>query len=131
MPPDEATGVGHRASHHSVDQTVEKLRQLLRARGIKLFALIDHSGEAERAGLSLRPTKRLIFGNPKARTPLMVASPADAIDLPPKLLVWEDAKGQVWVSYSSPEYLETRHHLAPELVSNIAVVGPFAAAVGE
>ena len=77
-------------SHQSVDRTVEKLEQILQARGIKLFALIDHSGEAQKAGMEMRPTKLLIFGNPKAGTPLMIASPAIAIDLPLKILIWQD-----------------------------------------
>jgi uncharacterized protein (DUF302 family) len=109
-------------SNHSVDQTVEKLEAILQAKGVKLFALIDHSGEAERAGMQMRPTKLLIFGNPKAGTPLMVASPSIAIDLPLKILVWEDGNGKVWISYNSLAYLQARHKLPQELVPNIAVV---------
>lgn len=108
--------------HQSVDQTVQTLEGILEAKAVKLFALIDHSGEAEKAGMQMRPTKLLIFGNPKAGTPLMVASPSIAIDLPLKILVWEDAEGQVWVSYNAPAYLQARHDLPPELVPNIAVM---------
>src|SRR5580658_9107001 len=114
-------------SNHSVDQTVEKLEKMLQAKGVKLFAVVDHSGEAEKAGLSMRPTKLLIFGSPKAGTPLMVASPGIAIDLPLKILVSEDSAGQVWVSYNSLGYLQARHNLPPELVRNIAVVETLAA----
>jgi uncharacterized protein (DUF302 family) len=109
-------------SHQSVDRTVKKLEEILQTKGVKLFALIDHSGEAEKAGTQMRPTKLLIFGNPKAGTPLMIASPSIAIDLPLKVLVWEDADGKVWISYNAPTYLQARHRLPQELVQNIAVV---------
>src|SRR5438477_6255823 len=92
-------------SNHSVDETVEKLKGILQAKGVALFALIDHSGEAEKIGMKMPPTKLLIFGNPKAGTPLMLASPSVAIDLPLKILIWEDAQGKVWISYNSPAYL--------------------------
>jgi uncharacterized protein (DUF302 family) len=118
-------------ANHTVDQTVAKLEGMLRAKGVKLFAVIDHSGEAERAGLHLRPTKLLIFGNPKAGTPLMVASPTSAIDLPLKILVWEDNSGQVQISFNSSAYLQTRHGFPEELVKNIAVVAGLAAAAAE
>ena len=109
-------------SHQSVDRTVKKLEEILRTKGVKLFALVDHSGEAEKAGMQMRPTKLLIFGNPKAGTPLMIASPSIAIDLPLKVLVWEDADDKVWISYNAPTYLQARHRLPQELVQNIAVV---------
>ena len=109
-------------SHHSVDETVQRLEGILQAKGVKLFSIIDHSGEAERAGMQMRPTKLLIFGNPKAGTPLMLASPSIAIDLPMKVLVWEDADGKVQVSYNTAAYLQSRHGLSPELAQNIAVV---------
>jgi|ERR1700693_6253249 len=118
-------------SHQSVDQTVQKLEGILQAKGVKLFALVDHSGEAEKAGMRMRPTKLLIFGNPKAGTPLMVASPSIAIDLPLKILVWEDAGGKVWISYNAPGYLQARHGLPRDLVQNIAVVEALAAKVAE
>jgi uncharacterized protein (DUF302 family) len=93
-----ASGIVDIASHHSVDATVERVRDILDARGVRLFALVDHSGEAEKAGMKMRPTKLLIFGSPKAGTPVMVAAPSIAIDLPLKILVWEDADGKVWIS---------------------------------
>ena len=102
-------------SHHSVDETVKRIEDTLAARSVKLFALIDHSGEAERAGLQMRPTKLLIFGNPKAGTPWMVATPSIAIDLPMKILIAEDPDGKVWVSYNDPAYIQARHHLPEEL----------------
>ena len=89
-----------------MDQIVEKLKAILQAKSITLFALVDHSGEAEKVGMSMPPTKLLIFGNPKGGTPLMLASPSIAIDLPLKILVSEDASGKVWVSYNSPAYLQ-------------------------
>ncbi len=118
-------------SHHSVDRTVENLNAILQAKGVKLFALVDHSGEAEKAGMQMRPTKLLIFGNPKAGTPLMLASPTIAIDLPLKLLVWEDNSGAVWISFNSPAYLQTRHHVPQELLQNIAVAATLAAKAAE
>jgi uncharacterized protein (DUF302 family) len=124
-------GIVNKPSEHSVEQTVEALTNMLRSKGVAVFALIDHSGEAEKVGLKMRPTKLLIFGNPKAGTPLMLASPSIAIDLPLKLLVWEDAQGKVWVSYNSPEYLRERHGLPQELMQNIAVVEGLATKGGE
>ena len=125
------SGIVKQLSHHSVDQTVEKIEGLLQAKGVKLFALIDHSGEAEKAGLEMRPTKLLIFGNPKGGTPLMVAAPSIAIDLPLKLLVAEDAEGKVWISYNSPQYLQSRHDLPADLVKNIAIIETLAVAAAE
>jgi uncharacterized protein (DUF302 family) len=93
--------------------------------------LVDHSGEAERAGMQMHPTKLVIFGNPKAGTPLMIASPSIAIDLPLKILVWEDSNGKVWISYNSPAYLQARHNLPEHLVQNIAVVEALAAKAAE
>jgi uncharacterized protein (DUF302 family) len=109
-------------SDHSVDETVEKLKRILQERGLTLFAFIDHSGEAAKAGMQLRPTKLLIFGNPKAGTPVMLAVQRSAIDLPLKILVWEDGQGRVWVSYSSPAYLLERHNLPGDLLQNIAAI---------
>jgi uncharacterized protein (DUF302 family) len=114
-------------SKHSVDQTVETLKSILQAKGVKLFALIDHSGEAEKVGMKMRPTKLLIFGNPKAGTPVMLAAPTVAIDLPLKILIREDDQGKVWISYDSPIYLQERHRLPQELLQNIAVVETLAA----
>jgi uncharacterized protein (DUF302 family) len=118
-------------SHHSVDDTVSKLRDILQAKGVKLFALVDHSGEAESAGMKMPPTRLLIFGNPKAGTPLMLAAPTVAIDLPLKILVWEDVDGKVWVSYNDPAYLAARHVLPAELLSVLGAAGALAAAAAE
>ena len=98
-------GIVNKPSNHSVDQTTDRLNAILQAKGVTLFALVDHSGEAEKAGMNMRPTKLLIFGNPKGGTPLMLAVPSSAIDLPLKLLVWEDADRKVWISYNSLAYL--------------------------
>lgn len=124
-------GIVNLPSHHSVDQTVESLKQILQAKGVTLFALVDHSGEAEKVGLQMRPTKLLIFGSPKAGTPLMQAAPSIAIDLPLKILIWEDEQSKVWVSYNSPAYLQQRHKLPPELLQNIAVVETLAAKIAQ
>ena len=115
-------GIVDKPSNHSVEQTVERLKSILQSKGVKLFALIDHSREAELVGMTMPPTKLLIFGNPKGGTPLMLAAPSSAIDLPLKILVQEDAQGRVWVSYNSPAYLQERHGLPPDLIENIAVV---------
>jgi len=124
-------GIATIPSNHSVDQTVEKLKGMLESKSITLFALVDHSGEAEKVGMKMPPTKLLIFGNPKGGTPLMLAAPAIALDLPLKILVAEDAQGKVWISYNSPEYLKERYGLPEELLQNIAVVGALAARAGE
>jgi uncharacterized protein (DUF302 family) len=120
-------GMIHKSSNHSVDETAERLQATLRAKGIALFALVDHSGEAAKIGMKMRPTKLLIFGNPKAGTPLMQASPSSAIDLPLKILIWEDADGKVRASYNSPSYLRDRHGLPEELMGKIDVVETLAA----
>jgi uncharacterized protein (DUF302 family) len=117
--------------HRSVEQIVTKIGETLRAKGIKLFALVDHSGEAEQAGMHMPPTKLLIFGNPKAGTPLMTASPTIAIDLPLKILVWEDASAKVWISYNSPAYLQARHDLPADLVQNIGITEVLARTAAE
>ena len=126
-----ASGIVDIASHHSVDATVERVRDILDARGVRLFALVDHSGEAEKAGMKMRPTKLLIFGNPKAGTPVMVAAPSIAIDLPLKILVWEDADGKVWISYNSADYLRGRHNVPAELMQNLAAAEGIAAKAAE
>lgn len=122
-------GMINKPTSHSVDEAVEKLKTILQSKGIKLFALIDHSGEAEKAGLNMPPTKLLIFGNPKGGTPLMLVSPSIAIDLPLKLLIWEDPQGKRWISYNSPEYLQQRHDLPTDLLKNIAVIETLASEV--
>ena len=124
-------GIVNQPSNHSVDQTVEKLKGILQAKGVAMFALIDHSGEAEKVGMKMRPTKLLIFGNPKAGTPLMLAAPSAAIDLPLKVLVWEDNQSKVWISYNSPQYLQKRHGFSPELLANVAVVETLASRAAE
>ena len=114
-----------------MNETVERLKGLLQSKGVTLFVIVDHSGEAEKAGLKMPPTKLLIFGNSKGGTPVMLGSPSIAIDLPLKILVSEDANGKVWMSYNSLAYLEQRHNLPDELLPNIAVVEMFAAKAAE
>ena len=126
-----ANGIARIVSHHSVDETVERVKSLLQARGVALFALIDHSGEAAKVGMPMPPTRLLIFGSPKAGTPLMLAAPGVAIDLPLKILVSEDSAGKVWLSYNTPEYLQKRHNLPPDLIQNIAVAAALAAKAAE
>jgi len=118
-------------SNHSVDETVDRLTNILRSKEVALFALIDHSGAAARVGIKMPPTKLLIFGNPKGGTPLMLAAPSIALDLPLKILVAEDAQGKVWISYNSPEYLKERHGLPSDLLPDIAVEATLAAKAGE
>jgi len=127
----QGRGIITKPSNHSVQQTVAKFTGLLQAKGITLFAQIDHSGEAAKVGMTMPPTKLLIFGNPKAGTPLMLAAPSVAIDLPLKILVWQDAQGKAWVSYNSPAYLEERHGLPRALMPNIAVTEALASAAAE
>jgi uncharacterized protein (DUF302 family) len=124
-------GIVDKPSNHSVDETVEKLKGILQGKGITLFTTIDHSGEAAKGGMKMRPTKLLIFGNPKGGTPLMLAAPSSAIDLPLKILVWEDEQGKAWVSYNSPTYLQKRHGFPADLVQNIAVVETLASKAAE
>jgi uncharacterized protein (DUF302 family) len=115
-----ASGMIDVSSRYSVPETLTRLQAILKEKSVTVFALIDHSGEAEKAGLKMRPTQLLIFGSPKGGTPLMVAAPRLAIDLPLKALAWEDEQGQVWLSYNSPEYLQQRHDFPAELLKNIA-----------
>ena len=132
-PMDQATNnrIIDKPSNHSVDETVEKLKGILQSKGVTLFAMVDHSGEAAKVGLKMRPTKLVIFGSPRAGTPLMMAAPRSAIDLPLKILVWEDADGKVWVSYNSTAYLQQRHGFPADLLQNIAVVETLAAKAAE
>jgi uncharacterized protein (DUF302 family) len=134
------SGIVSIRSNHSVDTTVEKLRAILHAKNVMLFAVIDHSGEAEKAGMHMPNTKLLIFGNPAAGTPLMLASPAMALDLPLKILVSEaeseeaqniEGDSKVWITYSSVEYLRNRHNFPHELAGNIAVIEALAAQAAE
>lgn len=134
MEPPADNGIVNLDSHHSVDEAVERLKSILQAKGVTLFAIIDHSGEAEKAGIKMPVTKLLIFGNPKSGTPLMLASPGSAIDLPLKILVWEDvpedSAQKVWISYTSPSYLAKRHGLPPGLIPKIALIEGLAAQAG-
>jgi uncharacterized protein (DUF302 family) len=118
-------------SQHSVDETVARLQNILHLKSVKLFALIDHSGEAAIAGLEMRPTKVLIFGSPKAGTPLMVAAPSTALDLPLKILIAESATGEVLVSWNDPAWLQQRHGFPPALIANLAAVEALAKAAAE
>jgi len=124
-------GIVDKPANHSVDETVEKLKGILQSKGVALFATVDHSGEAAKVGMKMAPTKLLIFGSPKAGTPLMLASPSVAIDLPLKILIWEDAQGKAWLSYNSPAYLRERHSIPAELMQNIAIIEALAAKAAE
>src|SRR5580698_6360483 len=116
MAPTPGPGIITKPSLHSVDETVARLTGVLHTKGIALIALVDHSGEAAKVGMSMPPTKLLIFGDPKAGTPLMLAAPTIAIDLPLKILVWQDVQGKVWLSYNSATYLQQRHGVPLQLL---------------
>jgi uncharacterized protein (DUF302 family) len=118
-------------SHHSIDETMNALQTMLKSMGVTVFAVIDHSGEAEKVGMAMLPTKLLVFGSPRAGTPLMLAAPRAAIDLPLKILVREDSDGSVWISYNSTHYLFERHALPAALLPNISVVETLAAKAAE
>jgi uncharacterized protein (DUF302 family) len=115
-------------TQHTVADVLQRVQSLARARGLTVFAQIDFSGDAERSGLTLRPTGLVILGNPKGGTPLIVARPTVAIDLPLKILAWQDAEGHTWVAYNEPEYVQARHRFPPELLKNIAALGALAEA---
>src|SRR2546430_11854073 len=131
MKPSRGDGLIDIPSNHSVDETVEKLKGILQAKGVTLFALVDHSGEAAKVDMKMRPTKLLIFGNPKGGTPVMLAAPSIAIDLPLKILIWEDAQGKVWVTYNGPMYLQERHNIPTELLPNLSVIEALAKSAAE
>jgi uncharacterized protein (DUF302 family) len=116
-------GIISKPSNYSVPETLHRLETILTAKGIKIFALVDHSGEAEKAGLKMPPTQLLIFGNPKGGTPVMLAAPTAAIDLPLKALAWQDGSGQVWLSYNDPEYLKRRFGLTDDVMKPLAGMG--------
>jgi uncharacterized protein (DUF302 family) len=116
-------GMTHISSPYPFAETRKRVESLLQEKGLKIFCIIDHSGEAEKAGLQMHPTQVILFGSPKGGTPLMVASPTLAIDLPLKALIWEDAGGKVWVSYNNPEYLQQRHNVPADLLKNISGAG--------
>jgi uncharacterized protein (DUF302 family) len=124
-------GIVSKQSRYSVDETVEHFRAILHEKGIKLFAIIDHAGEAASVGIEMHPTKLLIFGNPKGGTPLMLTAPSVAIDLPLKVLVAEDADGKVWLSWNDPAYLQQRHSFPIELLANIAAAGTLASTLAK
>ena len=123
MPGLPNNGMIHLESVHSVLETLARLETIIQGKGLTILVKIDHSGDAAKAGLSMRPTQLIIFGNAKSGTPLMVASPSVAIDLPLKALVWQDDDGKVWLSYNSPDYLKERHAIPDNLLQNIAGVG--------
>jgi uncharacterized protein (DUF302 family) len=123
----EGNGLLEFPSRYSVNETAQRLQQLLTEKKVTLFAIVDHSGEAAKVGLTMRPMKLLIFGNPQAGTPLMQASPSVGIDLPLKALVWEDSEGKVWLTYNDPRYLQQRHGFPEELIARLAVVTPLLA----
>jgi uncharacterized protein (DUF302 family) len=127
MPTLPDNGMIHLKSHHSVPDTLARLETIVQAKGLTILARIDHSGDAAKAGLTMQPTKLLIFGNAKSGTPLMTASPTVAIDLPLKALVWQDEDDNVWLSYNSPTYLKERHAIPDNLLQNIAGIGPICA----
>jgi uncharacterized protein (DUF302 family) len=124
MPKLPDNGMIHLSSPHTVSETLARLEAIVQTKGLTIQARIDHSGDAAQAGLEMRPTKLIIFGNAKAGTPLMIASPSVAIDLPLKALAWQDEDGNVWLSYNSPDYLRSRHQLPDDLMRNIAGIGP-------
>ena len=119
-----ANGIVSQLSPYAVSETIDRLIAILQAKDITIFARIDQQVEAEKVGLNLRPTQLLLFGSPKAGTPLMVAEPTIALDLPLKVLAWEAADGKIWLSYNDPTYLQQRFSLSDELVEKIAVVVP-------
>jgi uncharacterized protein (DUF302 family) len=124
-------GIVTSQSRYSFAETVDRLEALLKEKGVKLFTIIDHSGEAASAGLAMPPSKVLVFGNPKGGTPLMLAAPSTAIDLPLKILVAEDAQGKVWLSWNDPAYLQQRHGFPKELMANIGVAGLLASQLSQ
>ncbi|MBW4692079.1 MAG: DUF302 domain-containing protein [Lyngbya sp. HA4199-MV5] len=117
-------GIVSQPSPYSVTETIDRLATILQAKGITIFARIDQQVEAEKVGLNLRPTQLLLFGSPKAGTPLMVAEPTIALDLPLKVLAWEAADGKVWLSYNDAHYSQQRFSLSDELVKHIDVMAP-------
>jgi uncharacterized protein (DUF302 family) len=116
-------GIITKPARYTVPETLDRLEALLRSKGITVFARIDHSGEADKVGMKMPPAQLLIFGNPKGGTPIMLAAPLAAIDLPLKALAWQDADGKVWLSYNDPEYLKHRFGLAGETIQPIAGMG--------
>ena len=124
MVPTTDNGMQHLSSPYSVSETLKRVELLLQEKGLTIFCRIDHSGEAEKVGLKMHSTQLILFGSPKGGTPVMVASPTIAVDLPLKALIWKDTDGKVWVSYNSPEYLQLRHNVSGDLIKNISGAGP-------
>jgi uncharacterized protein (DUF302 family) len=120
----ENNGIISQPSPYPVTETIDRLVTVLQAKGITIFARIDQQVEAEKVGLKLLPTQLLLFGNPKAGTPLMVTEPTIALDLPLKVLAWEATDGTVWLTYNDPNYIKQRYSLPDELVKNISVIAP-------
>ena len=116
-------GIISKPSKYSVPETIHRLETILTSKGIKIFTLVDHSGEAEKAGLKMPPTQLLIFGNPKGGTPVMLAAPTSAIDLPMKALAWQDADGKFWLSYNDPAYIQGRYGLSDDVMKPLAGLG--------
>jgi uncharacterized protein (DUF302 family) len=129
--PSTENGLIHIPSPYSVSETLHRVESILRAKNLTIFARVDHSGEAEKVGLEMRPTQLIIFGSPKAGTPMMIAFPTLAIDLPLKALVWQDAEEKVWISYNDPNYLKRRHNISDELLKNVSGIGAVLAAAVE
>lgn len=120
----EIPGLVRLPSRHSVAATLDRLEASLKQRGVLVFARIDFSGDAARAGLHMRPEQMLIFGNPKAGTPLMLQVPAVGLDLPLKVLAWEEAEAKVWLAYNDPQYIVRRYGIEAALAANLAAVAP-------
>jgi len=120
---DDDKGIKTLATTGGVDETLDRLESLAKSRGMMVFARIQFSRDAAAAGLELRPTQLLILGSPTGGTPLMAAAPSVALDLPLKVLAWQDASKQCWVSYNTPEYLQRRHGFPAALIANIAGLG--------
>ncbi len=131
MSANNVNGLVQIASEHSFDETLTRLESIVVSKGLTIFSRIHFSDDAAKAGLKMNPTGMIVFGNPKAGTPLMIASPSIAIDFPLKILVSQDDMGKVWVSYNSVEYLKERHHLPEDLLKNIAGIVPIAEAVAK
>lgn len=125
------TGIVTALSSHSFEETIARLQAILQEKGIKLFAVVDHSGEAASVGLAMPPTRLLLFGNPKGGTPIMLAAPSAALDLPLKILVAEDAAGKVRLSWNDPGYLQARHGFPGELAANLGAAGAIAARLAQ
>ncbi len=119
----QVEGLTSLSSNYSVEKTIDRLDSLVRARGLRVFSRIDFTKDARDAGLEMHAAQLLIFGNPKAGTPLMLSAPTISIDLPLKALAWQDRGGKVWLCYNDPAYLQARHHFSGDLLKNISGIG--------